>query len=392
MILLIYNIIISFLLFIFFVNYFINYLYFKDISAYKIPREIKKKNPLISILIPARNEEKNIEECLNSLIKQDYKNIEILVLDDNSTDNTASIVRNISKISKYVKLINGKPLKKGWTGKNFACNQLFKKSKGEYLFFTDADTVHGKNSVSSAISCLIKEKLDILSACPKQIMNSFHERMVIGLNNFQILIPPLLFIKKSKIPVFGSGIGSLMLTRRKVYSIIGGHERIKSSCIEDTSISKLFIKMGYKFMIFNGVKIYSTRLYRSFRDIYDGFCRVFMGNFNNNKISISSIVSVLFIFFLFPFILLPVILFIKFDADIIFYVNLLLVLFQILVILLTRTMAVLKLNGIAYDIFLHPISILYMIFMNLVLIFKKRKERSISWKGRLYTHSLNFYE
>jgi chlorobactene glucosyltransferase len=287
-------------------------------------------------------------------------------------------------------LIKGRTLKKGWTGKNYACYQLFKKSKGEYLFFTDADTVHEKNSVSSSIACLLKEKLDILSACPRQIMNSFHERMVIGLTNFQLLIPPLVFMKKSKIPIFGSGIGSLMLTRRKSYMAIGGHKRIRGSCIEDTSISKLFIKMGYRFMIFNGVKVYSTSLYKNFRDIYDGFCRIFMGNFNNNKISVSSIILVLFIFFLQPFILLAMIFFIDFNVDMLFIVNLALLSFQVLVILLTRAMAVLKINGKIYDVFLHPISIFYMILMDIALIFRKRNELSISWKGRLYIHSLEF--
>lgn len=390
MILMIYNIIVSFLLLIFFVNYFVNCIYFKDISNYKITQKVKKKNPLISILIPARNEEDNIKKCIDSLIAQEYKNIEILVLDDNSTDKTAEIVRSISKEYNFLKLIKGRPLKKGWTGKNYACYQLVKKSKGKYLFFTDADTVHKKNSVSSAIACLLKEKLDILSACPMQMMNSFHERMVIGLTNFQLLIPPLIFMKKSKIPIFGSGIGSLMLARRKSYIEIGGHKRIRGSCIEDTSITKLFLKMGYRFMIFNGVKIYSTSLYKNFRDIYDGFCRVFMGNFNNNKISVSSIILVLFIFFLQPFILLAMIFFIDFNFDTLFIVNIALLSFQILVILSTRAMAVLKINGKIYDVFLHPISIFYMILMDIALIFRKRNELSISWKGRLYIHSLEF--
>ena len=173
----------------------------------------------------------DIEKCLLSLVKQDYNNLEILVLDDNSTDRTRTIVGKILKSYKNVRLINGRPLPEGWTGKNYACYQLFKKSKGKYLFFTDADTVHKSNSVKSAISCLIKENLDILSACPKQIMKSFSERMVISLTNFQILIPPLLFIRKSKIPVFGSGIGSLMLVKRDIYQALGGHKGIRDSCV-----------------------------------------------------------------------------------------------------------------------------------------------------------------
>src|SRR4030043_847399 len=389
MLILIYNIIISFLLFIFFINYLTNSILFKDISGYRLPPEIKKENPLVSILVPARNEEKGIGRCLLSLVKQDYDNIEILVLDDNSTDKTASIATDISKAFKNVKLINGKSLPEGWTGKNYACYQLFKKSKGKYLFFTDADTVHKKESVTSAISCLVQETLDILSACPEQVMKSFHERMVINLINFQILIPPLLFIRKSKIPVFGSGIGGLMIIKRNIYRKMRGHKSIKNSCIEDTAISKLFIKNGYKFMIFNGRRIYSTRLYNNFNEIYEGFCRTFLGNFNS-KFAVSLIILVMFIFFLLPFILLPLLPFVEFRINTLFYSNLLIVSLQILFILLTRTMATIKINGKIIDIFLHPISIFYMVFMNSRLLFQNRGKSQIRWKGRMYRYSSNF--
>ncbi|HEY4662988.1 MAG TPA: glycosyltransferase [Candidatus Humimicrobiaceae bacterium] len=377
------------MLFVFFINFLINSILFKDITNYKLPDKIKKENPLISILIPARNEEKNIRKCLLSLIKQDYDNTEILVLNDNSTDETAKIVEEISNIHKNVKLINGKPLPEGWTGKTYACYQLFKKSKGKYLFFTDADTIHKKESVTSAISCLVDEKLDLLSACPEQVMKSFHERMVINLTNFQILIPPLIFIRKSKIPVFGSGIGSLLIVKRNIYRSMKGHRGIKNSCVEDTALSKLFIRKGYKFMIFNGRRIYSTRLYNNFSEIYEGFCRIFLGNFNS-KFAVSLIILVMFVFFLLPFILPALLLFIEFRIDTLFYANLLMGLFQILTILLTRTMATIKINGKIVDIFLHPISIFYMVFMNSKLLFQKRGKSQISWKGRTYGYSSNF--
>ncbi len=377
------------MLFVFFINFLVNSILFKDINNYRLPDKIKKENPLISILIPARNEEKNIRECLLSLIKQDYGNTEILVLNDNSTDETAKIVEEISNTYKNVKLINGKSLPEGWTGKTYACYQLFKKSKGKYLFFTDADTIHKKESVTSAISCLIQEKLDLLSACPEQIMKSFHERMVINLTNFQILIPPLVFIRKSKIPVFGSGIGSLMIVKRNIYQSMKGHKGIKTSCVEDTALSKLFIRKGYKFMIFNGRRIYSTRLYNNFNEIYEGFCRIFLGNFNS-KFAVSLIILVMFVFFLLPFIMPVLLLFIEFRVGTLFYANLLMGLFQILTILLTRTMATIKINGKIVDIFLHPISIFYMVFMNSKLLFQKRGKSQISWKGRMYRYSSNF--
>ena len=387
MIFLIYNIVISFLIFIFFINYFINFIYFKDISSYKLPKEIRDSDPLVSVLIPARNEEDNIGKCLMSLLDQDYRNIEILVLDDNSTDSTSEVIKRISKTHKNIKFLKGKKLPKGWTGKNYACHQLFKESKGEYLFFTDADTIHSKNSVSSALSCLVHNELDIISASPRQIMRSFHERMVNGLTNFQVLIPPLLIIEKSKIPIYGSGVGSLMLFRRSVYRKFGGHKEVRTSCIEDTSISKFFIKMGYKFMIFNGVKTYSTRLHQNFTEIYDSFCRVFLGNFNNNRFVVSLIVLVLSVFFLFPFILLTALPLFNFDSSIFFYTNLSLLVFQVLLILLTRVMSTVRINGKILDIFLHPVSVLYIVFMNTKLIFQRQDHTKIRWKGRLYSHS-----
>jgi len=387
MIFLIYNIVISFLIFIFFINYFINFIYFKDISNYKLPKEIRNDDPLISVLIPARNEEDNIGKCLMSLVDQDYRNIEILVLDDNSTDDTSKVIKRISKTHKNIKFLKGKTLPKGWTGKNYACHQLFKESKGKYLFFTDADTIHSKNSVSSALSCLVHNDLDIISASPRQIMRSFHERMVNGLTNFQVLIPPLIIIERSKIPLYGSGVGSLMLFKRSVYRKLGGHKEVRTSCIEDTSISKFFIKMGYKFMIFNGVKTYSTRLHQNFTEIYDSFCRVFLGNFNNNRIVVSLIVLVLSVFFLFPFILLAAILLFNFESTIFFYTNLSLLIFQVLLILLTRVMSTVRINGRILDIFLHPVSIFYIVFMNIKLIFQRQDHTKIRWKGRLYSHS-----
>src|SRR3989304_1628834 len=147
MVLFIYNIVVSFMLFIFFINFLINSILFKDITDYKIPPEVKKENPLISILIPARNEEKNIEKCLLSLIKQDYNNTEILVLNDNSTDKTARIAGNISKIYKNVKLINGQPLPEGGNPTAGTDDQNDQPIRTERRGSHSGELIHSKESV-----------------------------------------------------------------------------------------------------------------------------------------------------------------------------------------------------------------------------------------------------
>jgi chlorobactene glucosyltransferase len=117
--------------------------------------------PLVSVLIPARNEEKNIERCLNSLRNQLYKNYEILVLDDNSTDNTPNILKRIAAADKRVRVFRGAPLPEGWFGKPFAQHQLSREAKGEIFLFTDADTIHSPTSISWAVTNIIGLKTDI---------------------------------------------------------------------------------------------------------------------------------------------------------------------------------------------------------------------------------------
>jgi chlorobactene glucosyltransferase len=111
----------------------------------KMPQIEPIKYPAISILVPARNERKNIKKCIQSLLEQDYENYELLVLDDNSTDETLKILNNTPDENNKLKIIQGKPLPKDWLGKNWTCKQLSEEAKGEYLLFTDADTTHKKN-------------------------------------------------------------------------------------------------------------------------------------------------------------------------------------------------------------------------------------------------------
>jgi chlorobactene glucosyltransferase len=119
--LLLYQYTITIILTLLLINFIINIISFKNTANYRIPQDLIKSPPLVSILIPARNEEFNIKRCINSLLKQDYPNIEILILDDNSIDNTQLIVRKLGQKDNRVKLINGKPLEDGWLGKSYAC-------------------------------------------------------------------------------------------------------------------------------------------------------------------------------------------------------------------------------------------------------------------------------
>jgi chlorobactene glucosyltransferase len=155
--------------------------------------ELPDTAPLISILVPARNEETNIATCLNSLRNQDYPNYEILVLDDNSTDSTATIVRKMVEEDRRIRLLSGTQLPEGWAGKPFACYQLAMKAKGDWLLFVDADTVHAQYMLRSVLDISIQSGAAMLSGFPRQIANSLPQK---------IAIPVLYFIIISWLPLW----------------------------------------------------------------------------------------------------------------------------------------------------------------------------------------------
>ena len=378
---LLYQYFIASILVLFLINFIINNIFFKSTANYSLPESLKKSPPLVSIMIPARNEAENIKRCLRSLLKQDYPNIEILVLDDNSNDSTSLSVKKLAERDSRIKLIAGKPLKRGWMGKCYACWQLSKYAKGKYLIFTDADTLHFENSVSSAIGCLTGNNLDALSVIPRQIMVSLHERLVITWVHFGILsLLPLFLITKSKNPLFCTANGQFLLFKREVYRKIGGHKSVKAKILEDIHISKMVKKHGYKFMIFDGSRNIYCRMYRNFHELIRGFSKFMFAAFNFKLFTIVVVITLISVLFLFPFILLPLGIFIFDWPDIIID----LIILQIFIILIMRIILAFRLKSRVFDTLLHPLSMIYVILICINSVLQTRFGEGVYWKGRRY--------
>jgi len=362
------------------VNFIINNILFKSTAGIRLSPETIKENPLISVLIPARNEEDNIKRCLTSLMKQDYKNIEILVLNDNSTDNTARVVSELIRKDKRIRLYHGKPLEKGWLGKSFACYQLSKFAKGKYFVFTDADTLHFPNSIGNSVACLLRYKVDALSVFAKQIMVTIHERMMVPSGNFMIFgFLPLILIRKAKSALFCTAIGQFMLFKKEVYEKIGGHKSVKGRILEDVIISKQVKKCGYKFMIFDGRHSLYCRLYHNFKEVVKGYSKILFAAFGFNVYMMITAISFVSVLFLLPFIMLP--LSILFDWTPIL-VNLLII--QVVMILITRLIVTLRYRDKAIDAFLHPLAFIYLISIAITSVFQVKFGAGVYWKGRTY--------
>ena len=363
-------------------NFIINNIAYKNVSKFILPLQTLKKGPLVSVLIPARNEEKNIGRCLRSLIKQDYQNIEILVLDDNSSDGTGRVVEKLSKKDTRIRLIRGCSLGRGWKGKSYACHQLSREAAGEYYVFTDADTLHFPNSISSSLEALISRRLDALSVFPKQIMVSVHERMVVIFINIAVLaLMPLGLIRKMKSPKISIANGQFMLFKRSVYKSIGGHRSIKSDIVEDVAISKQVKKHGFRFMVFDGRSTVYCRMYDGFKGVVRGFSKFIFAAMNYSVIKLGVVVSFVMLLFLVPLILLPLGLYI-FNWPLLVNV---MILSQVSIVLFIRIVMTFRFKSRFTDIFLHPLSMFYIVVLSVNSVYQAKYGSGIFWKDRFYS-------
>jgi chlorobactene glucosyltransferase len=380
-ILLLYNYIVAGALVVILGNFLLNNYIFRDTSSYCLADLNTNIYPLVSVLIPARNEEKNIARCLRSLTRQDYPNLEILVLDDNSNDNTNAVVQEYVSRYRNVRLINGKPLPAGWLGKSYACHQLAAEAGGDFLVFTDADTLHFKNSISGAVSALTCCKHDAISVFARQITVSIHERMMVPFANYFLMaFMPFILILKFKNPLFCTAIGQFLMFKRGVYESIGGHEAIKSEILDDIQISKLVKRHGFSFMIFDGRNNFYCRMYKNLDEVIKGYTKVLSAVFDYSIFMQTLVTFVVFAVFLCPFIALPL-------AILIFnWPNIMisLLIFQILVILSIKVILTIRFKNRFMDIFLFPLSVIYLLLISVNALLKSKSAKGIYWKGRTY--------
>lgn len=235
-------------------------------------------SPCISIVIPARNEEATIEQCIRSMMAQSYTNLEILVLDDNSTDGTAEKVLSLQKEDARVRYIKGKELIDGWRGKLFAMQQLFEASKGEFLLFTDCDTVHGNESVQFGLDILVKHKACLLSGYPLQKSTGTLTWALISVMIFNtVLYLPLRLQEKIQFPGFAMAIGQYLFIRRSALVAIGGFSPMKNEICDDVMLARTFARNGHKQMFADLKSKVSCTMYTSFKDSFKGTERSITG-------------------------------------------------------------------------------------------------------------------
>lgn len=225
---------------------------------------------LVSVIVPARNESKAICHCLLSLTSQDYPNLEIIVVDDESTDKTAAEARRCAPSANVIRTPS---LPQGWVGKSWACHNGFLVSRGEYLFFTDADAVLMPRGLAAGMAHVTQNRVDMLTVWPHMQLDSFWERLILP------IVFRFFFVDFRGPHVNDpasrrwAGFGMYILMKRDAYTTIGGHASIRAHTDEDYRLAERVRKSGLRLRVLGGERILRKRMYESLSGMWEGWVK-----------------------------------------------------------------------------------------------------------------------
>jgi chlorobactene glucosyltransferase len=244
---------------------------------------VPSRTPAVSIIVPARNEADIIHESVRAFLAQDYPDLEVIVVNDRSTDTTGEIVQRIGKTDSRVILINGEEPPPGWLGKPWALHQGASVARGEFFLFVDADLIYAPAAVRSAMAFLLKHEAGSLSWYPRMVMKGFWENILmpcLAVIGFMEL--PTWLANRSRSPRLGIGGGPGTLVSRDLYFQSGGHEALRNAIIDDVGLVRQIRRTGNRTMILLADDLASLRMYRGLREIVEGFTKNSSVVFDNN--------------------------------------------------------------------------------------------------------------
>jgi chlorobactene glucosyltransferase len=372
-----YHLIVAGGLVLFMLNLFLN------LRALKRPRadsRLPEPAPLISVMVPARDEEANIETCLKSLQEQDYPNFEVLVLDDHSSDNTAAIVGRLAAADSRVRLFQSEPLPEGWAGKPFACYQLARKAKGSWFLFVDADTVHAPHMLRGVLPIAIEAKSGMLSGFPRQLANSLPQKIAIPVLYFVIMSwLPIWWLHRSRKPRPSLAIGQFLLFPREDYWKIGGHRAVKSRIIEDVWLGVEINRSGGRHIAIDLSPVVSCNMYRDVGAMWEGFIKWMYSVAALSRVGLAMLLIAGYVFYWAPFYWLWRELFVAptgWGPIIIF---------QVVMIFGLRWLVDSRFKEPVVSAFLHPLGFTFLVLTVLYAGSRQVVGAGVRWKNRLYS-------
>jgi chlorobactene glucosyltransferase len=236
--------------------------------------------PRVSVIIPARNEAHQIETVTGSVLGTTYPDVEVIVVDDRSTDDTAARVEHLAAADARLRLVRGGELPPGWYGKPWACQQGADAATGAILLFTDADTTHMPALLGHAVAMLQREDADLLTVAPRQRIIGFWERTIMP----QIWVmlglryhPDTVNAARTTRDVIANG--QFMMFPRERYRALGGHAAVRGEVVEDLAMAQRVVREGRKLFFAFAYDLMATRMYRNLGDVVEGWSKnLFIGS------------------------------------------------------------------------------------------------------------------
>ena len=338
--------------------------------------------PKVSVILPARNEEKFIEKCLNSLVEQDYDDYEIIAINDSSNDSTGDIIKKYSEKFPRVIFVDAKPKPDGWMGKNWACMEGYKRASGNLLLFTDADTVHTNSVISLAVSHLLSLELDALTVIPRMLCLDRITKITLP------MISTFLHTRFSALRVndtsknTGYFFGSFFIMKKSTYDSIGTHESVKSELVEDGALGRKVKESDFKMRMVRGEHLIDAVWARDSFTLWNALKRLMIPLYlQNTRIAVASFFGVLFLLFM-PFPILGYSVIFSSDSSLVLFV--ISCIASSLVYLGGMLDAVKGLDlKLRYSLFA-PVGSFIIVCGFLAGLIQAKSKSAVSWRGRTY--------
>ncbi len=262
-----------------------------------------KDAPLVSVLVPARNEAAVIATTLRGILAQTYTNIEVVMLDDHSQDDTFAIAQSIAAQDPRLRVLRGVTLPVGWLGKAWACQQLGQAARGDVLVFADADTVWHPEALNAVINAMQTTRADLYTVWPTQQTHTWAERLVVPLMTFVILsYLPVLLVHHTPFAVFAAANGQFMAWRKAAYLRVGGHQRVANNVLDDVTLARCAKKRGLRLRMADGSGLLGCRMYTNWTSTRDGFAKNILAGYGNSVIALVVAAVFHWVVFLLPFV------------------------------------------------------------------------------------------
>lgn len=232
--------------------------------------------PPLSIVVPARNEERTIARCVRSLLAQSLGDCEVIVVDDRSEDRTRAILDALAREDPRLRVVAGAPLPAGWIGKPWALAQGVRAARGDWLLFTDADTQHAPHACASALAFVLARRADALTLWTYQELGSWSERAVLPAILAMVLLGSGTFeeVNDPADPEHALANGQYILVSREAHEALGGFEALRGEIVEDLAFARRLKADGrFRLVLADGARLVRVRMYTSLRELWDGFTK-----------------------------------------------------------------------------------------------------------------------